>query len=52
MSNFTLVILKYTDSKSVLSYEKEFINLLKPEYNVKFLVNNTKKFYVVKNKKV
>ena len=36
MSNFTLVILKYTDSKSVISYEKEFINLLKPEYNVKF----------------
>lgn len=42
MSNFTLVILKYTDSNSVISYEKEFINLLKPEYNVKFLVNNTK----------
>jgi hypothetical protein len=36
MSNFTLVILKYTDSKSVIYYEKEFINLLKPEYNVKF----------------
>lgn len=42
MSNFTLVILKYTDSNSVISYEKEFINLLKPEYNVKYLVNNTK----------
>jgi hypothetical protein len=47
MSNFTLVILKYTDLKSVVSYEKEFINLLKPEYNVNF----TKNFYAVKNKK-
>jgi len=47
MSNFSLVILKYTDLKSVVSYEKEFINLLKPEYNVNF----TKNFYAVKNKK-
>ena len=47
MSNFSLVILKYTDLKSVVSYEKEFINLLKPEY----IVNFTKNFYAVKNKK-
>ena len=49
MKNFTLVILKYTDSKNIIFYEWEFINLLKPEYNINLIKNNTKRYkHIVK----
>lgn len=49
MKNFTLVILKYTDSKNIIFYEREFINLLKPEYNINLIKNNTKRYkHIVK----
>jgi len=52
MNNFTLVILKYTNSKNVISCERKFINLLKPEYNKNLIGNNTKKYKpLLKNKK-
>jgi len=52
MSNFTLVILKYTNSKNVISYEREFINLLKPDYNINLIGNSTKRYKrIVKKKK-
>lgn len=51
MSNFTLVILKYTDSKNVISCEREFINLLKPEYNINLIGNSIKKYKCIVKKK-
>ena len=42
MNNFSLIILKYTDSKNVISYEQEFIDLLKPEYNINLIANSSK----------
>lgn len=51
MSNFTLVILKYTNSKNVISCEREFINLLKPEYNINLIGNSTKRYKRIEKKK-
>ena len=52
MNNFTLVILKYTNSKNVISFERKFINFLKPEYNKNLIGNSTKKYKpILKNKK-
>ena len=44
MSNFTLVILKYTNTQNVISCERKFIHLLKPEYNKNLMLNSIKKY--------
>jgi len=44
MSNFTLVILKYTNTQNVISCERKFIHLLKPEYNKNLMINSIKKY--------
>jgi len=44
MSNFTLVILQYTNSKNIISCERKFIHLLKPEYNKNLMLNSIKKY--------
>jgi len=42
MVNFSLVILAYTDTDSLLSCEQKWIDLLKPEYNLSLNAGNTK----------
>jgi group I intron endonuclease len=42
MVRFYLVILNYTDSKSILSCEQKWIDHLKPEYNINPIVDSTK----------
>ena len=42
MVNFSLVILAYTDTDSLLSCEQKWIDLLKPEYNLSPNAGNTK----------
>lgn len=50
MKNFSLVILEYSDMGNLLLCEQKWINLLKPEYNIKFKAKNTKSSkYIIKN---
>lgn len=40
MKNFSLVILEYSDKKNLILCEQKWINLLKPQYNIKFMTRN------------
>lgn len=42
IENFTLVILAYTDTDSLLSCEQKWIDLFRPEYNLSPIAGNTK----------
>jgi len=42
MVRFYLIILNYTDSKSILSREQKWTDLLKPEYNINTIAGNIK----------
>ena len=42
MKNFSLVILEYSDSENLVFCEQKWINLLKPEYNIRSAIENTK----------
>jgi len=44
MINFNLHILEYTNSNNVISSEQKWINLIKPEYNVKPRAGSSKGF--------
>jgi len=42
MTNFSLLILEYTDSDNLISCEQKWIDVLKPDYNLNPLAGNTK----------
>lgn len=50
MKNFSLVILEYSDSYNVIACEQKWINLLKPEYNIKKIARNIKGYkHIINN---
>jgi len=52
IKNFSLVILEYSNSENLILCEQKWINLLKPEYNIKYMVKNIKNCkHVIENKK-
>jgi group I intron endonuclease len=42
MSNFSLIILEYTNSEDLISCEQKWIDLLKPKYNILSTAGNSK----------
>jgi group I intron endonuclease len=42
MENFSLVILEYTDSKTLISCEQKWIDMLKPQYNLNPMAGSSK----------
>lgn len=42
MTNFSLLILEYTDSDNLISCEQKWIDLLKPDYNLNPLAGSSK----------
>ena len=52
MKNFSLVILEYSNSENLVLCEQKWINFLKPEYNIRSAIENTKYLkYTMKIKK-
>ncbi len=51
MVRFYLVILYYTDSKSILSCEQKWVDLVKPEYNINPIAGSTKRYKHRKQRK-